>query len=796
MEIGCDGRAMAVRWINRWIDGATLVRWHWPALLLLCALVGGILLERAWVLGGILWLSGFAVAGVSRTGRGILVGMGLLAVLGYWRMAWVEEMAMVRGVTGEILLAEEGLQGVGVGVVLPESVRTMPGGVVVRVERWDGLPARGRVLLAGRLPSVEPGDRLEVDARFEPLPPGRNPGSFDPSERFEVFGLRDQWSVERESGCRVVGRERLPIGWQTALWLRALVERNLPVEEPGVSEGVALMRALVLGDRSVLSLEWRERFRWTGTAHLFAVSGLHVGLVAGALYWILGGIGARNRWVRSLGAIFGVVLYCLMTGVSPSSLRATVMVAVVLLAVCLDRRPFQLNTLCVAAVVILALRPMDLWDAGFQLSFVVVFALLTLAPWWWGKLSFWLMSDPLLPRDLRSRGERCREAVALWGGGLVVANGAAWVGALLLSITYFHLVSPVGFVANLVLAPCAMVLLGLGLVGGLLGGLAGWLGAALKWLGTMVAGMVFGVVQMASEIPGGAWTVSWRELMPRPAVEMWVAEVRPGAGQLVRVGGAVWLVDAGGARGMRWDLLPLLRWDGVRRLDGLVLSQGRVGVYGGAAEVVRRLDPLRIVETAAPDRSRTRRAFLEEMAGEGRVVERVWAGAQWSIGKGVAMRVWHPPEGWSDPLAANKGLVVGIETESGRLLLLGDLGLAGMRQLGNQETDLRAEVVVVGEDRVDPLYETSWVEQVRPRLIVVRRGDRFGDARLRRSWLERLRRYGIPVWDQEETGAVRVWLTRGRWAAESWVTSERMEWVADGMADGMAVEHRPGRINE
>ena len=200
--------------------------------------------------------------------------------------------------------------------------------------------------------------------------------------------------------------------------------------------------ALLLGDSHHIDKETREEFSTAGIAHVLALSGLHVGfivLLISLLLYPLDYIGLKKwRLAITLGCI---ILFAMFTGLSPSVVRATVMTGFVVASLIFYRRSVSLNALAMAALVILVFSPSDLFNAGFQLSFITVGALLLFAR---------------VPERLRSRKPWVNYLTAS-----VIASLIAMLATIALSAHYFHTVSLMSVVANilgLIALPVFMVL--------------------------------------------------------------------------------------------------------------------------------------------------------------------------------------------------------------------------------------------------------------------------------------------------------------------------------------------------
>lgn len=230
--------------------------------------------------------------------------------------------------------------------------------------------------------------------------------------------------------------------------LRAGLERALEDAEGrgSPSPGTALVRALVLGDSSRLAPEVVRGLRRSGLGHLLALSGLHLGLVAG-LVWMGG---AALRWRgrgRLLLMLAAVTFYLLIAGPRPSLIRAAVLVTVAVTALALERPPSPSNALALALLLLVVHRPGSVGDLGFQLTMAATGGILLLAPWWMGSGA--RMPDESPPRRRHRRGRR---AASHLKRSLAVTL-AAQVATLPWALPAFHGLSPSAPWLNLVAVP-------------------------------------------------------------------------------------------------------------------------------------------------------------------------------------------------------------------------------------------------------------------------------------------------------------------------------------------------------
>lgn len=231
-----------------------------------------------------------------------------------------------------------------------------------------------------RVGSLLPGDEVFLEARLNPPGNFKNPGGFD----YEGFLQRqDIWATASVRGGPkgLVWIERADPGMLDRF--RSRVEKT--IARAAKNDARVLLAVLVLGERDAPSRELRERFSKSGTAHVLAISGLHVGMVAGIVFLLLRKLLllwrpiAENGMARRIAAIAALVPafgYAALAGMPPSTQRAMFMVAVLFLAAFAWRPYNSLNTLGAAAMALAIIRPPIIFDLSFQLSFSAVAAII------------------------------------------------------------------------------------------------------------------------------------------------------------------------------------------------------------------------------------------------------------------------------------------------------------------------------------------------------------------------------------------------------------------------------------
>lgn len=334
----------------------------------------------------------------------------------------------------------------------------------------NGKPAQGRVLvsLPDSLsdPAWMPGDQVLLLGEVQKNKAAPNPHQFDYGAYLNSLGVYGSLRLEP-------GRFRLrPMpapNWQAAI---ARLRQRLQGVLSGVGFGQAengLLHALLLGSRNAMEPDQLASYQRAGAAHLLAVSGLHIGLFSGLVSWLLWPL-RRFRYGRPLQAtlvLLALWSYVVLAGAGPSAVRAAVLFSLLTYAV-LSQRPGQSLHFWALAILFLlgVLQPLWLIQAGFQLSFAAVWAILVFYPplyrWW----------------PFKNR-------VGAYLGQLCCLGTAAQLGVAPLSLFYFHQLPLHFLLANLLLLPLLGLVLGWGfgvLLAAAAGHLPGWLATPYGYL--------------------------------------------------------------------------------------------------------------------------------------------------------------------------------------------------------------------------------------------------------------------------------------------------------------------------
>ncbi|MEP7016121.1 MAG: ComEC/Rec2 family competence protein [Verrucomicrobiota bacterium] len=624
--------------------------------------------------------------------------------------------------------------------------------------RWRGKP--------------EFGDEVKLFGMAEQIEPPRNPGEFDMRAYLARADIRRSLFVRYEENGVLIskggGNPVLRAAQRSRDWLQNVICRGLD----GAPDVQSFLSGITLGLRRQTPEDIEEPFQQTGTLHLFAVAGLHVGIFA-QLLWILTMVARLSRKWSAAIIIPALFFYAAVTGLHVSSVRAAVMGSILLGGILFERKVFLLNSLAAAAFFLLCWNTNELFSTGFQLSFAVVGAIVLLADPLFGFLRRWGEPDPFLPRSLL-RGPRYWLHICFeWLCRGASVSLAAWIGSLLLILWYFYLVTPVSLLANLLVVPIAFFILAIAMLSLLAAPLLPWLSLVFNNANWSLVKLVIGIVHLCAQIPGGHVYVEHPHRPERLEAKVTVLDLGAGAAVHVRTGGGDWLFDCGSERDYERTLREYLHWAGLNRLHGLLLSHGDSLHIGGAASLMRDFPPARLIDNPLPDRSnihqRLRRLFEERRIKAADLV----LGDNFQLSHNVTAHILYPPRVLPATKVDDQTYVVRLNIASSvSMLFMSDSGNETERRLVNSGADLRSDILVKGQHHSGQSGSDTLLDAVKPKLIVATSRDFPETQRISDEWANKIRARGIKLFRQDETGAVTLRFGHHGWEAQSYITGE------------------------
>jgi competence protein ComEC len=409
----------------------------------------------------------------------------------------------------------------------------------VRIGRLgEATPRRVRVSVRARSAVPEPGSWLHVTAILMPPPGPAMPGDYD-------FG---RWAWYQRIGAvgYLYGRPKpiAPLGAQTISEqvqaglerLRGRMTARVRSIIPG-NEGV-IAAALITGERADIDPDDQTAFRDSGLMHVLSISGLHLALAGGLFFWLIRAFFALfpsivlrypvKKWA-AVGALAGSTFYLLISGCEAPAVRSWIMLAMMFVAVLVDRPALSMRSVAVAATLILLIAPESLNDPGCEMSFAAVIGLIALAEWEQARRA----AHP--DEGANTLWRRARRYVI----GIAVTSIVAGLATAPIAIFHFDRASPFGIIANLAALPVVSAVIMPAAVASMVAmpfGLDHW---PLVVMGKGV-GVMLGIAHWVADLPGAGSVV--------PAWPQWCMVAVMGGGLWV----ALW------RKGWRWlGLAPI-----------------------------------------------------------------------------------------------------------------------------------------------------------------------------------------------------------------------------------------------
>lgn len=596
------------------------------------------------------------------------------------------------------------------------------------------------------------GDRWTIEGTFSAPATARNPGEFDAAAWYARQGIFLELRTRDRAAARPIGENAGSPIQSAALASHAWIMRTLGLGLGNDPDVRAVIAGITLGAREDEAEIFLPAFRQTGTLHLFAVSGLHVGMFGLLLWLVLRPLGLSRRQAI-LVIVPMLFFYALVTGAKPSSLRAATMISIALGGFLLDRPIAAGNSLAAAALVLLGWDTNQLFLPGFQLSFSVVASIILLTPPAERWLSARLQPDPFLPRKLYRLPQRWRAAAGHQASGLLAVSSAAWLGSLPLTIGLFHLFPLVAIPANILAVPLAFCILSVSMLALAGGALSAGLAVIFNQTNWALTSILLAGVQWAATLPG-----AWFHLPPgwmQPPARLTVFDLSTGGAQLLRTPQAAWLFDAGTDYDAQRIIDPALRAAGVGRLQTLVLTHGDNEHLGGAPFLLDHAAPHRLVESVLLDRSRVRRSLHASLQAGGQPKTLVLPGDWLQAGRATTVQFLAPENKRRGRSADDQAIVARLETGGFGVLLMSDSGAETESHLVRQSAaDLRSDILVLGRHGDDIFATGEFLAAVQPRVVILGARDPFRHGRDEEPLRTRLAATGAEIFAQDECGAV------------------------------------------
>lgn len=669
-----------------------------------------------------------------------------------------------------------------------------------------------RVTGRGEWPGAGIGDRVVFRGRLRTIRSFTNPGGFDYERHMRLKGIRTKvyastksFRIESTTPSKGMVSRIQSLGHALANQMEVVLKAVQP-------ESVGLLKALILGQRDQISPEFREKFNRAGVGHVLAISGLHVGMVATVAFvvatWIIPliPVAVEWAWCRRGAALFSlgpVLVYGVMAGLSPSTQRAMLMVSVFLIGFLIGRRHDWLNSLALAALVILVWHPPALLTISFQLSFAAVLAIIAGTNRW--------------PDHRESAPQGFSEK--MWRRCFVFIRISAFaiVGTLPLVLHYFNQTSTLGLATNLIVVPLVgLVVVPAGLAGALaivvypdighfcwhvaawgadmicwtVQHVASWPWASIQavtptaieiilyyllclvvmfWRQLPYRGAVFLLVSMLCLLDAGYW---WFQRYGRTELRVTALDIGQASANLLELpGGYTIMVDGGGfSDNSIFDvgarvLAPILWRKKIRTVDLVVLTHANSDHLNGLHYIIEHFNVAEAWSNQEPAPTKGYRQWVR-LLSEQRVRHEAFDKLpRHKRINGVQLEILSPPRGFLQRSSKaggrdlnNNSLVLRVSLGEVSFLFTGDIMAAAESHLVARigAPGLRSTVLMVPHHGSRTSCSMAFLSAVTPVEAVISAGWQNRFKFPHEEVLRRLKSKGSRIWCTADTGAVEV----------------------------------------
>ncbi len=660
----------------------------------------------------------------------------------------------------------------------PKQVATA---TALRVRTWSGwAEASGQMLvqIAHPHPRLALGQHVRVVGMLQRPGPAMNPGQFDWSSYYREQRILASVQIPEASNLTILSADAPSPLARLRDHSRRLLATGFPANR---SLDHALLRALLLGDSDPELRDVQDQFRRTGTGHHLAISGLHIAVLGGFVFLILRVLCAPPRLASWIVVAF-VVLYGLAALPSPPVVRSVLLCVAFALGIVQRRSLDGIQLLSLSVLAMLIYHPLDLYNAGFQLSFGVVLGLMIFATPMMRFLTSFRDRDKQVADQL-TRPRDALDAAARWTDEMILATIAsglvAWFVSMPLIAYHFEQLNPWAIPASIALAPIVFA----ALIGGLLkivltllwpGAAGAWAAMATGpvalmrhavdwlamlpgsdvpmpappvWLIALYYGAMF-LIFLPTIRPGLRWCLRGAPLAacvalfllpfttgasrPEPAApdELRLTLLAVGAGQCCVIeppSGRTVLVDAGSTSLADLTLKclgPFLRHRGVTDVDTIFISHANYDHFSAVADVTSAYD-VREVLTAQQFRGQCAgnapgEAMLLRLDELERPPRSVAPGDELPLGRRTRIEILWPPRGLSasPELANDESMVLRLRHGDRTILFTGDIQEAALRTLLKDPASLKADILVAPHHGSCEPSTAAFVAAVNPSVIL------------------------------------------------------------------------------
>ena len=596
----------------------------------------------------------------------------------------------------------------------------------------NGKPSAIREKVKVHLPKPEAelnyGDEIVLEGRLAEPDGRRNPGGFDQKAYLANHGIKKLFFGDLKSSLKILRHRRGNVIKEISLKARKALAETIQMHFKG--NDAVFLKALFLGERGGLDEDFKDLFIKTGTMHILAVSGFNIGFLTYSIFLILRAFFVPRNivYLVMLAAIWS---YCLMVGWQAPVVRASVMASLFILSKLLGRDSDVLNLLGASALVILAVNPLQLFDVGFQLSFLAVFAIICALPQF-------VNPPQILPNEKILFGEK----IIRYFKELFWVSFVCIFATLPVTVQNFYIVTPLALVANLVAVPLSFGLFFLGfllfLTHSCIPKFLQLIPYAMSGLMKIFTGTLFFIENLPGaywivgklhpvlwlSLTGGIWYLMFSRRFKSTAVralvvlifaaniflfqfllrqaddKLHVTMLDVGQGDAIFFKfphGPNFLIDAGKGQEQdkgRYVIAPFLRSEGIDTLDALIISHPQEDHIGGMESILQDFKVKNVIHAGSEYPSLLYQRLKEEILNENAHVLIAREGETVEGFPETRILVLNPPKGQESENVNNDSLVLKISYKDTSFLMTGDIEETILLGLSKRH-DLKSDVLKV-----------------------------------------------------------------------------------------------------
>jgi competence protein ComEC len=636
-----------------------------------------------------------------------------------------------------------------------------------------------------------------------------NPGEFDYRRFLERQGVYKTIRIKNPKDISFLNTNEGNIIWNALQQLRNFLSEKLDLYFN--AQQSSLIKALLLGNRAVIPDAMETQFMQTGTIHYLSVSGLHLAMLTGFFFLILGWLNITGR-KRAIVLMIIAVLYAMLTGLSTPVSRSLVMIVIFLGAEIFNRESNPFNSLALAALIIAIYNPQEVFSAGAQLSFISVLSIISLSP------SLFLLFkykniDNSLPTFIEPTIiEKCEMILKKYLVGSITVSLSACFGVFLIVLCYFNIVTPIAVITNIILSPLIFLIMLVGFISlpftslgvySYIVPIVSFLTEVLMRIVSWFSHFPLAYFYMPDIPPAFVWIfyslfflwlisyrfkfINWKYFImvitifilafiiwalniqtdnKREGLVLTMLDVRKGASFVLETpDGKTIIYDAGttGSRDIGEQVITPFLWNkGINRIDTLILSHSHLDHINGVKSILERFAVRRVVISPYFYYSEDGEKVLKLLDLYQIPVEKVVRGDAINIGAGIIADVLGPPllemKKYRKIGQNDLSVVIKIKYQNRAIILSGDIQAKGIDWLfNNDKLNLKGDILQIPHHGHinEAVYGEELMNKVNPKYVLINNEEDEANDNI----IEEFDRENIDVLSTFQYGAVTIKIT-------------------------------------